>query len=437
MAEDIDILVAGGGPAGCIAAIGLAALGFRVQLIGAPRRPTVEGLSERVLQALEASSCPRALAAVGPAVRREASWNGLASAANREWVVARARFDAALLEDAAAAGVEVAAGHVTRLARSAEAWSAQTGRGERFASRNLVEARGRRAAGRRLRGPATTALGRLFEGVPAAARTAVAGFRDGWAWYASTGDGRGALQIVMSSAAPLPGRRALPAFFENLQGEVAEARGWLGAGRAIGEIAARHAETSRAAAPIEDGLIRVGDAALAMDPLSGHGVFEAIASAKAAIPVVNTLLRRPHDAALARAFYERRVQLAFARFARTGRDFYALERRFADADFWHERRLWPDQAPAHAPPFALPPRVATRPVIEDGFITARPVLVTADQPRGVWQVEGVPIVDLLEWYRREASALADPVPTAATRFARTQGQIATALKWLRYRRLID
>jgi flavin-dependent dehydrogenase len=435
MAEASDILVAGGGPAGCAAALGLARLGHSVRVVTTPRRPLVEGLSERVLEALESVGCRRAIAATGLAVRREASWNGALSAANRERVVARERFDAALLEDAAGGGVEVATGHITRLALSADGWRLETGRGERFAGGFLVEARGRRAPGRRRRGPATMALGRMFEGVPGQARTAVAGFERGWAWYASTGDGRGTLQLVISSAAPLPGRRDLAAFFERLRGEVAEAKGWLGAGRGVGEITARHAETSRAASPLADRLIRVGDAALAIDPLSGHGVFEALASARAAVPVINTMLRRPRDAALALAFYGERLRLAFERFARIGRDFYALERRFADRDFWRERRLWPDDRPAHAPAFEGSPRVAARPVIEDGFITERPVLVSADQPRGVWQVDGVPVVALLEWYRCKGGALADPVAAAAARFARTPAQITTALQWLRFRRL--
>jgi flavin-dependent dehydrogenase len=436
MAQETDLLIAGGGPAGCIAAIGLVERGYSVRLITTPRRPTIEGLSERVLEALKASGCQRALAAVGPAVRREASWNGITTAANREWIVARAAFDAALLKDAAAAGVEISAGHLARLARLADGWQAEAGRGEPFRSRYLVEARGRRGPGRRLKGPATTALGRMFEGVPSVARSAVAGFRRGWAWYASTGDGRAALQIVVSSARPLLGRRELSGFYEHLLAELPEARPWLGAGRGVGEISARHAETSRAAVPLEDGLIRVGDAALALDPLSGHGVFEATASAKAAVPVINTLMRRPDDAALARAFYQDRVQIAYERFARIGRDFYAFEHRFTDAEFWRERRLWPDDQPAHAPAFASPPVIATKPVIEDGFITARPVLVTSDQPRGIWQVDAVPIVGLLEWYRREAHTLADPILAAVTRFARTEGQIRTALEWLRYRRLI-
>jgi flavin-dependent dehydrogenase len=434
MAHETDVLIAGGGPAGCIAALGLVGLGHRVRLITRPRRSSVEGLAERVLRALEASGCRRAVAAVGPAVRREASWNGATTTANREWVVARERFDAALLEDAAAAGVEIVADRITQIDRTGDGWLAQTGDGQRWSSGYLVEARGRRAPGRRMRGPATTALGRLFEGVPRRARTAIAGFRRGWAWYASTGNAAAAVQIVLPSAAPLPKRPGLPALFEGLLDEIGPARDWLGAGQAVGDVFARHADASRAHAPMEDGLIRVGDAALAMDPLSGHGVFEAIASARAVAPVINTILRRPDDAGLARAFYEERVRLAFERFARIGRDFYALERRWPDADFWRERRAWPDDRPAHAPPLAARPRIEDRPVIEDGFIVARRVVVTADQPRGVWQVDGVPVAELLDW---RGSHDGDDLPgAAAARFACTPEQVATALEWLRHRRLI-
>ena len=435
-ARETNILVAGGGPAGCIAALRLAGLGHRVQLIATPRRPSIEGVSKRVLRALEASGCRNALASIGPMVGREARWNGEISAANAEWVVARERFDLALQEDAAAAGVELIRGHVRKLQRDDGAWRVESSDGERRAAGYLVEARGRRAPGRRLRGPASTALGRMFLGVPMRARTAVAGFRQGWGWYASTGDGRGALQLVLSSGEPLPKRQALPTFLDRLSAEIGAARHWLGAGCGAGEVWARHAETSRAALPIEDRMIRVGDAALAPDPLSGHGAFEAIASATAAVPVINTILRQPESAELARAFYEDRVRLAYERFGRIGRDFYALERRWPDADFWRERRRWPDEKPAHAPPLATPARIEEKPVIEDGFIVARRVVVTADQPRGVWRVEGVPVVELLDWCGTQAGSGAAVRAAAATRFGCAPDQIATALEWLRYRRLI-
>jgi flavin-dependent dehydrogenase len=421
MTADTDILILGGGPAGCSAALGLARLGYAVLLITRPRRAAVEGLSERVLQALETGGCRAARAAIGPPVRREASWNGATAAANQEWVVARERFDAALLADAAAAGVAILAARTARLTHDADGWQVATGDGQRRSAGFLVEARGRAAPGRRLRGPASTALTRRFAGVPPCPRTAIATFARGWAWYASTGDGTGTLQIVVASAEPLPKRPALPALFDAALAETAPARDWLGSGQAAVEVATRHAEASRAVRPLEQRLFRIGDAALAPDPLSGHGVFEALASARSAVAVINTLLRRPQDAALAHAFYEERVRLAFERFARIGRDFYRLEQRWPDAPFWQARRRWPDDLPAHAPATASAPQIATRPVIEDGFVALREVILTADQPRGVWQVGGVPLVAVLR-----AAQAGEPAPAEAD----------TALAWLRYRGLL-
>jgi hypothetical protein len=208
---------------------------------------------------------------------------------------------------------------------------------------------------------------------------------------------------------------------------------WLEGGSPGTPLTVRHAGTSRAQAPLEPSRIRIGDAALALDPLSGHGVFEALASATAAVPVVTTLLRRPGDAALARAFYEERVEQAFLRFARTARDFYRLEERWREAPFWRARRSWPDDLPAHLSPSAGAPQVRTKPVVEDGFVVAREVIVTADHPRGVFQVDEVPLVPLL---RAVQAGEAGSIAAASRCFGRAPSQIETALAWLRYRGLL-
>ena len=56
--------------------------------------------------------------------------------------------------------------------------------------------------------------------------------------------------------------------------------------------------------------IKVGDAALALDPLSSSGVQKAIQSALAGSVVVNTLLQRPGEQALAREFYRENLSEA-------------------------------------------------------------------------------------------------------------------------------
>ena len=418
-----DILVAGGGPAGCIAALGLARAGFEVALVTAPRRPAVvEGLSGRVVRFLEQQGYQRTLASLGPSVRRETSWNGRTTGANVEWVVERAAFDRALLEEVSAAGIRVAIGPVRGLRCVDAKWQAQAG-GQAVRAGFLVEARGRRAPGRRRHGPPAIALAQSWSGLAPRPGSAVAPFEGGFAWFASGGDGRGSLQLVVA-----PGRDAPSAA---LVASVPPARAWLADASPCSPVSVRHAGTSRAVAPLEPARIRIGDAALALDPLSGHGVFEAVASATAAVPVVTTLLRRPGHAALAEAFYEERVEQAFLRFARTARDFYRLEERWQDAPFWQARRGWPDDLPAYLPPGAT--EICVKPVIEDGFVVAREVVVTADQPRGVFMADGVPLVPLLRAVQAGEVASLD---AAARRFDALPTQIETALAWLRYRGLL-
>jgi hypothetical protein len=72
-------------------------------------------------------------------------------------------------------------------------------------------------------------------------------------------------------------------------------------------------------------------------------------------------------------------------------------------------------------------------VIEDGFVVGREVVATADQPRGVFMVDGVPLVPLLR--AMQAGEVAS-IEAAARRFDRAPGQVETALAWLRYRGLL-
>jgi 2-polyprenyl-6-methoxyphenol hydroxylase-like FAD-dependent oxidoreductase len=295
------------------------------------------------------------------------------------------------------------------------------------------------AGARRRRGPPTTALSRAWT-LPAGAgaRTAVAPFAQGWAWLAAPGDGRALLQLfVASGRGRLPPRRDLGRFYDQRLAEVAEAADWLDGAIPAGPVRARES-TPQIARPLSSArALRVGDAALAIDPLSGHGVFEALGGALAAAPVVNTLLRRPDDAELAAAFYSERAEAAFLRHCRVGRDFYAQEGRWPEAPFWAQRRAWPDAEPAHRAAGSGAPEIAARGVIEDGFVVRRQVIVTPDHPRGVWQVDGVPLVPLMDAVEALVPAAADDLARlAAERMAAPPEQVATALAWLRLRGLL-
>lgn len=443
MAMRTDVLVLGGGPAGAAAAIGLAKLGHHVAVIAAPRPfDACEGLSERTLEGLRRAGCTGAASRLGPPMRRHAAWNGVASNANREALADRRVFDAALLEDMAAAGVSVIAGRAARPTGTGAGWQlegrAADGSGLQLTAPFLIEARGRAApAGgvQRSSGPATTALLHCRQGPKLPPAAGVVPFPNGWAWMARLADGRRYVQLAVSSApGRLPHRGGLAAHFERLLARVPEAAAWFGGAAPAGPVAARTASPLLHPAPVGARHLRIGDAALAVDPLSGNGLFQALSTGLMAVAVVNTLLRRPGDSKLAAGFYRERVTDTFWRFARIGRDFYRQETRWPDAPFWTERRAWPDDAPAHRGA-AGAMQLATRPVVAEGFVVGREVVVTPDQPFGIWQLDGVELAPLIRRLRDEPADETEPMKA---RIARLSGasprQVETVAAWL-WRRL--
>lgn len=397
------------------------------------------------MQGLARLGFQRAYGVVGPCVKRVVSWNGETSSINHEYVVERNAFDKALREDIAALGIPVIAGRVKNLEREDGEWQVQV-RGENgktifINASYVVEARGRRSPvgeGKRLRGPATTALSQLWRLDHREAATAAASYENGWAWYASAGDGVAAVQIeVSANDGDMPAKNQLEDFYSEQIKNIKEAENWLKGATPVGPVRARYATPCFHTSLVEDGLIRVGDAALAGDPLSGQGVFEGIAGAFAAGAVVNTILRKPSRTDLAKEFYNERAESTFLRHVRTGRDFYRREERWADSPFWQARVNFPDNEPAHLSPLAAAAGVEQRPVVEDGFIVSRDVVVTPDHPRGIFQVAGVPVAPLLR-HLNEESENTEITPEELSGFMqKPSGDVAIALDWLRYRELVN
>lgn len=441
MVGEFDILVLGGGPAGAAAAIGLARVGHRVAVVASPRPfDACEGFSERTVEGLRRAGCAAAVARLGDPALRQAAWNGITVEANRETLVDRHAFDAALAEDMAAAGVSVVAGRAGAVTERAGGWHVAVrcsdGASAELSAGFLIEARGRAApaaGARRHAGPATTAVLRCFQGPPAAPGSAVVPFAAGWAWMARLADGRRYVQFAVSSEA-VPNRAGLAAYFDALLDELPEAAAWRDGAQAAGPVAARSAGPVLHPAPVGPRRLRIGDAALAVDPLSGNGLFQALSTGLMTVAVVNTLLRRPEDASLAASFYEERTRESFWRFARLGRDFYRQESRWAEAPFWAERRAWPDDRPAHLAPTAGEMKIVARPVVADGFVTARDVVVTPDQPLGIWKLDGVELAPLI---RALHEPPADAHETVKARIARLTGaaprQVETIAAWLWHR----
>lgn len=397
------IVVVGGGPAGAAVAIGLRRAGEAVMLIAEPRRfAAVEGVSGRVIDGLRAAGFERALDCFAPPSPRCVTWNGVTSQANTERLVDRQRFDEALLADVAAHGVQRVHGRVVAISSTParhEIAVERRGAREVLEADFLVEARGRAAPGQglpRVRGVETVSLLQYWRGPAGPARSAVQSCPDGWAWMAALEDGRRYLQLTLDVATTtLPPKRELAGFCRARLAAVEAARPFMHDAEPVGEPHARTSTPVLHEAVVGDDWIRVGDAAMAVDPLSGNGIFQALSSALQAPAVIGTLLHAPARAALAQRFHRQRIEALFYRFARIGRDFYAQESRWAQQPFWQLRRQWPDAEPIHVPTTPERVRIAHMPVVAHGRIVEAEVVVTPDQPLGIWHVDGIALAPLL------------------------------------------
>ncbi|WP_254695798.1 flavin-dependent monooxygenase QhpG [Leisingera sp. NJS204] len=382
-----DIAIAGGGPAGSVAAILLARAGYSVALATLPPRAArFEGMSARIAAILQKHCLP--LAGIGPATQRHVSWGSFQGGQNSEHLADRNQFDTGLLHAAGAEGVAVFYKAVASV--RPDAGVIRLAGGKSLTASLLFEARGRRAPRQPaeqnradLIGPDTISVAGF---VPPQA-----GYMDtpriearpgGWIWSAPARQGQLWLQAVGDTGA----------LDKRTGGKAAVAALWqtVAAHTPLPRSPAIHAIAPRLTAPeLDPRCPRLGDAAVALDPLSGHGMFWAVSSALMAVPIARALLNG--DTGLARDFYRNRVAGTFWRQARVGRDFYR-EAEFA-TPFWQQRTAWPDDIPAHDTD--IPPHIARRVIVQNGHLARREVLITRDAPGGAAFAAGQEIVPLL------------------------------------------
>ncbi len=397
-----DIGIMGGGPAGAFAALVLCRAGCSVTMVdAATARPRIEGLSPRVVALLARHGIDPGALGIGPRAVRQALWNGAVETGNGEFLVERAAFDAALRRVAAAEGVTVVTDSVVRIDSSQEGAARIVLRdGAPLIVRRAIDARGRRApvAAGRMRGPATLTVGGwIASGGLGRPVTMTVPAPDGWLWHADFGDGRAWLQASLDGRAEAGGA--------DLRGRVAdllgsdEARAAFPQGIPCPEnLLVRNADTVLAQPDLDPGHIRIGDAAVGLDPLSGHGMFWAVSSALSLIPVLAALEDgSAGQADLARRFYRDRIVETFFRQARVGRDFYRTEGRFGARLFWAARQAWPDDEPSHAGVKSA--SIARAVVVEDNRLAEREIVRTPAHPAGVAFVAGIPIAPVVRRLR--------------------------------------
>ena len=404
-----DIVILGAGPAGAAVALGLKRLGHSVTLISEWRRfAALEGVSVRVLEALRGVGLHQALAQAALPSQRQVNWNGQQHAQNIEYLLDRPLFDRGLREDLRLAGVELIEGRVLTVQSSTNGHRIEIDGREPLLAPFLVEARGRQAPaiGKGLRGPETVSLLNRWQGSPGSTASAVESLEDGWAWMARRADGQCYWQWTVDVAsAGLPGKAMLLDYCrQRREGSRLATAFFAGAAQSDLQLHARSSTAILSPQVCGENWIRVGDAAMAVDPLSGNGIFQSLSSALQAPAVINTLLCKPERTALAQRFHQQRVGQLFLRFARIGRDFYADEQRWPDQPFWQARRSWPDAEVAHAEADFNALRIERAPVLRDGLVDEAEVVITVDQPLGIWHVHGVEVAALVQRLKQGESA---------------------------------
>jgi menaquinone-9 beta-reductase len=386
-----DIIVLGGGPAGSVVARRLASAGGRVLLVSGPRRSGLEGVSERTREMLVAEGIEAAEIA-GP-FERQGVWGGR-PVVGREWLIQREHLAGALRERAAAAGAEVCNGYARRTWRAGDAWHLALRDGREFHGKVMVEARGRRGAEHS--GPRLLALGSLYR-VPHAGggetRIEAAGF--GWCWWAR----RGAdlwVQVVSHPSAQAP-RESMAAAIAQLPELARALAGASPAGPMRGSPAHARLGAGRAA----KNLWYAGDAAVALDPLSGQGIYQSLSSARLVAAAIRSVAEGG-ELALAQRFIDERHADDFLRGVRIAGAFY--RESAAHGPFWTETATGYQAVHRAHRPDIQGLRIERRPVLIDDRIVEREVVISAAHPRGVWQVSGVPAAELVHGKFRRSRA---------------------------------
>ncbi|MGW0552108.1 NAD(P)/FAD-dependent oxidoreductase [Streptomyces altiplanensis] len=355
-----DVVVAGGGPAGCAAAIALARTGHTVLLADTgTRTPKVGehlvsvaglllddlGIKERVLGSGH-RPCHATLSAWGTPDLH--ATDALRDPYGHGWHLDRTLFDRRLRTEARTAGA-----HVTE--RTAVRTPLRTPEGWRLVLRHaegedtvrcdwLIDATGRTAALATRRG----ARRHTLDGLTATCLTLdaapdsvdgcslVEAATDGWWYTALLPDNR--RLVVHFTDADLPGAAGTTEQWYEQMLATAHLRDRIlshspTAGSAPRRAPAHSARLDRAWG---DGWIAAGDAAAAFDPLSSQGILTALTTGLAAAQALDAHLRGD-PTALTR--YGQQVDAAYTAYLHNHRIAYRQETRWADHPFWARRHL--------------------------------------------------------------------------------------------------
>jgi flavin-dependent dehydrogenase len=361
-----EVCVIGAGPAGSVFAARMAQLGHHVDLIerqGFPRRHLGESLSPGVMTLLRAADMHETVEAAGfpgvnsvwvkwadgPRLRQDPGEKGL--------LVDRGEFDHRLLERARALGVQIhQPAHVLAQKWDGAKWRLAidtNGVSKCLDADFVADAGGRRgiAPGHQTKtGASTLAVYGYWRGASLPTMPRIEAGQDVWYWGVPLPDGTYNTLVFVD-----------PNWFRSAPGSTMTERflGLIDRSSLMEEC--RDAELIAPARAIDatpylacdcvtPTRIRLGDAALAIDPISSSGVQKAIQTALSGAIVANTLLRRSELTEAAASFYRAQLTEASERHRRWAAGHYRDVADGCDSPFWRGRSA----APATVDPPPLP-----------------------------------------------------------------------------------
>jgi flavin-dependent dehydrogenase len=406
-----DVIVAGAGPAGVVLAIRLARLGYDVVLIAAP------------------AETAHRFETLNPAAQAQLAFEGLAPESaitcNFEirWgtpdfepratpclLIDRYMFHERLRRCAIGAGVRVVEGRAQVPEKTADGWRICVGP-HAFDARLLADATGRRGIAHKAqkRGPPLIGLHTVWVGENLPRSIRVEAVADGWIWGAPMPDGRYATSVFHDPRdrrreGDLVSRVARVVACSEILNDATNLR-------MMDNVAAQDATPSGSKATDEMlRIFRVGDAALALDPLSSSGVQSALQSAVDAALAIHTLSQDPSADALVTDFLVRRSARRAARHAVYTSGFYGAAAEVFATPFWTARA-----GPAPAPPPVVAPawdqrialsaevRLRAEPCPVEDRLALRRVVCPPGAAEPVAIVDGVEIAPLFELISSDAT----------------------------------
>jgi len=365
--SDVDVVVIGAGPAGSTIAHRLAALNFDVLVLEAaafPRPHLGESLPARIshlfdeLGIREEIEDARFFRPGGAIVR----WSGetrLRTDIANGFQVDRGRFDMILLDAAQRAGVRVVQpARVVQFRHPRDGdWRLSVldrGQARNVHCRFVVDATGRKGflPGERIRlQPPTLAYSAYWQDTGLdGVETRVEAGADQWYWAAPLPDGTTNITVFID-----PTLSTRPKAVGNAYRQwVAQSQllsGCLG-GKPVTSVQVISAAATRVREPIGADWLKIGEAALAVDPLSSQGVQSAIVSGLQGAAIVYTLMTEPAAQAAALAFCHDCLNESTKRHLDHTGEFYGQQAQVTPTEFWRMR------APAEIPAILRPPPVS-------------------------------------------------------------------------------